>query len=266
MPRSANRASSMADRTASSGTSIGTLMTASSRERRSGRAASQLDGADRAISSRAPPGAWARLIRWNRVSSSTSRAGSSSTGRPSSSSGSISAASAPWMATAPTRSAQICPRRLLPQPAGPQIAITPPIRLGQSARASTADRLQSDTTKPSAPSGRSRCSGNRIWSAGVGRAVIGLLLAETGRQGLHARGQAHASVDARALFPPPIFRSFPTPDPAFPPHDPVRTRPKSRLRPFLTQGSASLGPSEAREGGECIDKAAFRDFRTGRVF
>ena len=210
MPRSANRAASMADRTASSGTSIGMLMTASSRERRSGRVASQLDGADRATINRAPPGDWARLIRWNRVSSSTSRAGSSSTGRPSSPSGSISAASAPWMATAPTRSAQICPSRLLPQPAGPQIAITPPMGLGQSASASTAARLQSDTTKPSAPSGRSRCSGSRIWSAGEGRAVIGSLIADGGRDGSHARGQGHAPVDAGCL-PDPDLAGLPDP-------------------------------------------------------
>ena len=40
----------------------------------------------------------------------------------------------------------------------------------------------------------------------------------------------------------------------------------ARLRPILTQGSASLGRSPAWERGECIDKTAFRDFRTGRVF
>ena len=152
----------MAARTASSGASTGTLMTASSRERRSGSSTAQADGAGRDTISIAPPGACARLIRWNKVSSSASIARSSSTGRPSISIGSIRAASPPWKATAPTRSAHIWAKRLLPLPAGPQMAMTPPIRLGQSAKASTAARLLSDTTKLSAPSGRSLWRGRRI--------------------------------------------------------------------------------------------------------
>ena len=77
-------------------------------------------------------------------------------------------------------------------------------------------------------------------TAGEGRAVIGSLIADGGRDGSHARGQGHAPVDA-AVFPTPILPVFPTPDAAVSPHESVQPGPEQRLRPFLTQGSASLG-------------------------
>src|SRR5690606_31954291 len=51
------------------------------------------------------------------------------------------------------------------------------------------------TTNPSAPSGRSRCSGRRIWSGGAGRAVIPFTIADERGGSVRGGGQAAGPVD-----------------------------------------------------------------------
>ena len=94
MPRSLKNLRSTPSSTSSSGGSISATGRALSRERRSGRAAGQLTGAERAVSSRPPPSWPAMLIRWNRASGSQPWSTSSTrAGRPTAASGCRSARS-----------------------------------------------------------------------------------------------------------------------------------------------------------------------------